>query len=287
MLVATSTNLAIPLLIEQLVDIVTLEKNLQALNTIAIFIALLFLFQIIFSTIHTYIFELLQKRVVTDLRESVFRHLQTFSVSFFVKRRTGKIVSRMTNDITTIESIIIEVPVSLLQNSIRLLGGVAIILYISWKLTFIIAVLAPFLILLAKIFGTRLKRLSTEILNHLATSTTILEEHISYVPVVKSFVREDFEYGRFYKAVENSFHLAKQRILTSAVYFGPAVGFVLFSAALVLLWYGGHGVITGVITPGELIAFIMYAVIIAGPLGTFAKIYTRLQEALGASAYSK
>ncbi len=279
---ASLTNLAIPLAVKQLVDVVMVQKNLELLNSIALKIAFLIFLQLVFTTGQNYLFDLTEKRVTTDFRKRVFRHLQSLSVSFFEKRRTGELVSRMTHDIATIENIITDLPATLLRQSIRFLGGLLIILYMNWKLTFMILVLSPILVLFARTFGRRLRVLSREIQDRLATSTTVLEENISCIPVVKSFVREPWEYNRYSKAVEDSFETARQRILIAS-FFGPGIGFIAFAASLVLLWYGGREVITGGISPGELIAFILYATIIAGPMGSFARMFTRLQEGLGAA----
>ena len=143
-------------------------------------------------------------------------------------------------------------------------------------------ILAPILVLFARIFGRKLKKLSTEIQDKLAVSTTILEENISCIQVVKSFVRSKLENERFGNAIEDSFQSAKKRVIISS-FFGPSIGFIAFSTSLVLLWYGGREVILGEISPGELIAFILYATIIAGPLGSFARLYARMQEGVGAS----
>ncbi len=282
LIIASATNLAVPLLIKQLVDVVMVDKNLEVLNQLAWLVALLFLIQMVFSTAHNYLYDLTEKRVATDFRKIVFNHLHTLSLGFFVKRRTGEIMSRMTNDLTTVEGVITDLPATMIQQSIRLLGGIAIIIYMNWKLTFMILVLAPVLVLFAKTFGLRLKVLSKEIQDKLATSTTVLEENLSGIQVVKSFVRQELEMKRFGDAVEDSFQSAKKRVEISA-FFGPMIGFIAFSTGLVLLWYGGHEVIIGNISPGELIAFILYATIIAGPMGSFARLYTRVQEGLGAS----
>ena len=282
LIAASMTNLAVPLYIRNLVDIVMVEKNLAHLNSIALAISGLFLIQLICQTIHNYLFDVTEKRVIADFRIKLFNHLHTMSVSYFVKRRTGEVMSRMTNDVTTIENIVTDLPATIIQQSIRLLGGIVIILYMNWKLTFMILILAPALALFARVFGRKLKKLSTEIQDKLAVSTTILEENISCYQVVKSFVRDRLESNRFSKAIEDSFILARKRVIISA-FFGPSIGFIAFSTSLVLLWYGGREVITGQISPGELIAFILYATIIAGPMGSFARMYTKLQEGLGAS----
>jgi subfamily B ATP-binding cassette protein MsbA len=282
LIAASATNLAVPLFIRNLVDIVMVEKNLDSLNDIAITISFLFLIQLVCQTTHNYLFDVTEKRVIADFRKNLFDHLHTMSVSYFVKRRTGEVMSRMTNDVTTIENIVTDLPATALQQSIRLVGGIIIIIYMNWKLTFMILVLAPVLVLFAKTFGRRLKKLSTEIQDKLAVSTTILEENISCYQIVKSFVRDRLESERFSNAIEDSFQSARKRVIISS-FFGPSIGFIAFSTSLVLLWYGGREVITGGISPGELIAFILYATIIAGPMGSFARMYTRLQEGLGAS----
>ncbi len=282
LVLVSAINLMIPLFIKELVDVVEVQKDLDLLNRMVWTIALLFFLQMLFSTAHNYLYDITEKRVITDLRKIIFNHLHTLSTSFFVKRRTGEIMSRMTNDVTTIEGVITDLPATLLQQSIRLIGGIVIIIVMNWKLTFMILVLAPIMVLFAKTFGRKLKHLSREIQDKLATSTTIVEENISGIQLVKSFVRQKQEGQRFDDAVEDSFQSAKKRVRISA-FFGPVIGFIAFVTALILLWYGGREVIAGTLSPGEMIAFILYAIIIAGPMGSFARLYTRIQEGLGAS----
>ena len=179
LIVASATNLAVPLLIKQLVDVVMVDKNLEVLNQLAWLVALLFFIQMVFSTAHNYLYDLTEKRVATDFRKIVFNHLHTLSLGFFVKRRTGEIMSRMTNDLTTVEGVITDLPATMIQQSIRLFGGIVIVIYMNWKLTFMILVLAPVMVLFAKTFGKKLKALSKEIQDKLAASTTVLEENLS------------------------------------------------------------------------------------------------------------
>ncbi len=282
LVLVSAINLMIPLFVKELVDVVEVQKDLDLLNRMAWTIALLFFLQMLFSPAHNYLYDITEKRVITDLRKIIFNHLHTLSTSFFVKRRTGEIMSRMTNDVTTIEGVITDLPATLLQQSIRLIGGIVIIIVMNWKLTFMILVLAPIMVLFAKTFGRKLKSLSREIQDKLATSTTIIEENISGIQLVKSFVRQKQEGERFDNAVEDSFQSAKKRVRISA-FFGPIIGFIAFITALILMWYGGREVIAGTLSPGEMIAFILYAIIIAGPMGSFARLYTRIQEGLGAS----
>jgi len=282
LLIASGTNLTLPILVKQLVDVVMVKKNLDMLNEYTGYIALLLMIQLVFSSLNNYLFDRTEKRIVADFRKTVFSHLQKLPISYYIKNRTGEIVSRLTNDVAKIESVVVDLPATALQQSVRLIGGVIIVVVMNWKLSFMILALAPVLVLFARTFGKKLRLLSKEIQDKLAVSTTVLEENISCIQVVKSFVREALEYDRFSDAVEQSFISAKKRVLISS-FFGPGIGFIAFGASLVLLWYGGREVILGAITPGELIAFILYATIIAGPMGSFARMFTRLQEGLGAS----
>ncbi|QPJ66828.1 MAG: ABC transporter ATP-binding protein [Candidatus Nitrohelix vancouverensis] len=280
LIITTATNLAAPLYIKNLVDVVTSKKDTDLLDQTAMIIGLLFFIQLIASTVHNYLFDITEKRIITDFRKKLFNHLHQLSLNFYSKRRTGEIVSRMTNDVAAIEDLLTDLPATVLQQSIRLFGGIIIIIYMNWKLTFMILILTPFLVLFARTFGRKLKRLSKEIQDKLAVSTTIIEENISCIQIVKSFVREETEKNRFSDAVEDSFQSAKKRVIISS-FFGPTIGFIAFITSLTLLWYGGHEVIKGNVTPGDLVAFILYATIIAGPMGSFARLYARLQEGLG------
>lgn len=210
LVISSATNLIVPMFIRDLVDVVMVKKDMSALNIMALSIFGLFIVQMIFSTGHNYLFDLTEKRVITDFRKKIFNHLHTLSLSFFAKRRTGEIMSRLTNDVTTVEGFVTDLPATLIQQSIRLLGGVVIIIYLNWKLTFTILVLLPVLVLYAKTYGKRLKFLSKEIQDKLANATTVVEENLSCIPVVKSFVRNQLEMDRYSDAVEDSFQSAKK-----------------------------------------------------------------------------
>ena len=212
LLISSSTNLALPLLVKQLVDVVMVKKNLDMLNEYTGYIALLLMAQLIFSSLNNYLFDRTEKRIVTDFRKTVFGHLQKLPISYYIKNRTGEIVSRLTNDVAKIESVVVDLPATALQQSVRLIGGVIIVVFMNWKLSFMILALAPVLVVFARTFGKKLRLLSREIQDKLAVSTIVLEENISGIQVVKSFVRESLEYGRFCEARDQSVFYAKKRV---------------------------------------------------------------------------
>jgi len=282
LLIATGTNLVFPWFIKQVIDTVTVEKNLELLNHFILLTGLLLILQLICTVCQDYYFNLAQKSSIIKLRVAVFEHLHTLSISYFIKKRTGDIVSRMTNDITTLENVITQIPATVLQQGVRMLGGIIIIIYMNWKLTIIAFLLSLVLVAFGRIVGMRLRGIATQAQDKLAQSTIVLEETISCIQVVKSFVQEKLEIARFAKIMDEILALSKRRIVITAI-FVPTMGFIALLTALMLLWYGGREVISQEMSPGDLIAFILYSVIIAHPMGIFAQLFTHLQEGIGAS----
>lgn len=280
-LIYTSITLSLPWVVRHLIDSVFVNKNSELLAIISIGLLVLFLILGLVSFLRNYYMEFIGQRVTADLRVRLFEHLQTLSINFFDNRRTGEIISRFTNDVTIIQNAAINIPITLFRQMILFGGGIAIILYMNWKLTGMIILLVPIVVATARYYGIRIKKYSVKVQDRLGDVTTILEEVISSIRLVKSFVRESYEKERFSHQVEKAFQTAMTRLKLSAT-FGPVLIFLTYSICTAILWFGGLQVIKGNITPGELIAFILYAVMIAGPMGTFARLYTQVQEALGA-----
>jgi subfamily B ATP-binding cassette protein MsbA len=281
-LVLTSIiSLILPLIVKNMVNAVFIEKNGEVLNSLTIDLVITILFQVIFAVIHNYVFGYVAYRAVTDFRAEVFSHIQSLSIRFFQNRRVGEILSRMSSDISVIQSAMTSIPVAILRQTITLFGGLAIILYLNWKLTgLIILALLP-LMAFARFFGKRLRGLSENVQDKLAESLTVLEESVSSIFTVKSYCREDYENSRFKNQIEKAFLASLGKVKISS-FFGPFILFLTFLVSGLLIWYGGQQVMTGSTTPGELAAFFLYGIIMAGPIGTVIRIYAQSQEAAGA-----
>jgi ATP-binding cassette, subfamily B, bacterial MsbA len=281
-LVLTSIiSLMLPLIVKNMVNAVFIEKNGEVLNSLTVDLVITILFQVIFAVIHNYVFGYVAYRAVTDFRAEVFSHIQSLSIRFFQNRRVGEILSRMSSDISVIQSAMTSIPVAILRQTITLFGGLAIILYLNWKLTgLIILALLP-LMAFARFFGKRLRGLSEDVQDKLAESLTVLEESVSSIFTVKSYCREDYENSRFKNQIEKAFHASLGKVKISS-FFGPFILFLTFLVSGLLIWYGGQQVMTGSTTPGELAAFFLYGIIMAGPIGTVIRIYAQSQEAAGA-----
>ena len=274
-------NLVLPLIVRNMINAVIVLKNSEVLDSLAWDLIIIIGLQAVFAVTHSYIFGFVGHRMTTDFRIEFFSHIQSLSLRFFQERRVGEILSRMSNDISVIENALVTIPIALLRQSITLLGAMTIILYLNWKLTGLILLILPPLMIFARVFGRRLKMFSEKLQDHVAQAIVVLEEVISSIKIVKSFNREPYERSRFQEKIETAFDRAVDKLKVSS-FFGPFILGLTFLVSALLIWYGGYQVMQGATTPGELAAFFLYALIIAGPIGTFIRLYTQIQEASGA-----
>ena len=281
LILTSMISLALPLIVRNMINAVVVLKNSDLLNSLTRDLVIIILFQAAFAITHNYILGFIGHRVTADFRIELFSHIQSLSLRFFQSRRVGEILSRMSSDITVIQNALVSIPVAVLRQTITLLGALAIIFYLNWKLTGLILLVLPPLMLFARIFGKRLRNLSEKVQDKIAQALVVLEEVASSIKIVKSYAREPYEKKRFENEIESAFEqsVGKVRISSS---FGPLILGLTFLVSTILIWYGGQQVMQGTTTPGELAAFFLYALIMAGPIGTFVKIYTQLQETLGA-----
>ena len=281
LLLTSMINLVLPLIVRNMINAVIVLKDSGVLDTLTRDLVLIILFQAAFAVTHNYIFGFVGHRMTTDFRIEFFSHIQSLSLRFFYNRRVGEILSRMSNDISVIQNALVTIPVAILRQTITLIGGLAIIFYLNWKLTGLILLVLPPLMLFARIFGKRLRVFSEKVQDKLAKAAVVLEEGVSSIKIVKSYTREAHEKKRFEKEIETAFEESVRKVRISS-FFGPFILGLTFLISALLIWYGGYQVMQGTTTPGELAAFFLYALIIAGPIGTFVRIYTQIQEALGA-----
>jgi len=262
-------------------DLITVQKDLQQLTTMVwLFIALV-VGQGVLSMGHSYMTALASQHVMADFRTHVFSHLHRLSLKFFAKRRTGELISRLMNDVGVIQHLLTETPMDALKHFVTIIGGVGFLLVMNWRLCLLILILLPLLALVARIFGKRLKALSMKIQDQTAQVTTLIEEVVSGIREVKSFVQGQREETRFRLGIEGLLATTMERTAVLAV-FVPVITFFTFVMAIGVLWYGGKQVIEGQLSPGELFAFVLFAGILIGPFGSAARIFTQVKEVQGA-----
>lgn len=277
-----AVNLALVRLAGTLWDIVTVQHDAEQMTrSIGLFLGLVVL-QGLCSMGHSYLTAWVSQHVIADFRKHLFAHLQTLTVSFFSRRRTGELLSRLMSDVTVIQSLVTETPIDAVKQLVTFVGGITFLLLMNWQLCLLILILLPLLVVVSKLFGRRLKSLSTSIQDHTATLSTLAEEVISGIRIVKSFVQTQREKDRFADQVDQTLRLTLNRAGIMAVFI-PVISLMTFSSATAVLWYGGRQVIDGTVTPGELFAFVLFAGILIGPFSAAARVFTQIKEAQGAT----
>ena len=275
-------SLAGPYMLQFLIDAVFKQNNAALLNQITLILVGIFAAQSVFYFIRAYQLQFIGERVMADLRLRLFEQLQSLSLSFFNERRTGELVSRLTNDVSTVRALVTSDISTAISQVLTFVGALILIIVTNWRLTLFMLALVPFVVIVALLFGRRLRKLSGAVQDQLASATTVLEEAIGGVRVVQSFTREPYEIGRFRDNIERTFQLAMQRIRLSAL-FGPLASFMGFAAVVSVFWFGGHEVLDSQLSPGQLVMFLILTMTIAGSIGQFSGLWTGLQEALGAT----
>jgi len=275
-------SLAMPYAARYLVDSVFVSYSHTELNQITLILFGLFIFQALVGYGQNYLLHFLGQRVIADLRLSIQQHLLYLPLRFFKESRVGEIVSRVTNDVTTLQVVLTETPIAMLRQVVTIAGGITLMAIMNWQLTLMIFVIIPPIIVLAIIFGRKVEKLSTLIQDRLANAISALEEAISGIRIVKSFTQEGYEEKRFKDRIEQTFDTTMDRTRMRAAFI-PLVSLLGFAAVTGIMWIGGQFVLNNTLTPGELVAFLFYMAMVAAPLGEFAGVYTQIREAIGAA----
>jgi len=281
--ISSAFGLAFPLLIRDLFNTAFGQHGTGAgLTGIAITLFALFAAQAVFNYLRTYNLGLVGEALVADLRKALFDHVIGLSVRFFETRKTGEITSRLTSDIGTVQNAVSQALAQFVNQLITLVGGIVVLLVLDLRLTLVMLAIVPAVVLAAAYFGRQLRRISTRFQDAVGDANASAEEAITGVRVVKSFTAEDLERRRYGAGIDTSYRLALRRLRVRAL-FVPTVILAMSSGIGVVLWYGGRLVLSGALQGGDLIAFLLITVFVAGSIGSFTGLYSQLQEALGAS----
>jgi subfamily B ATP-binding cassette protein MsbA len=274
--------LAVPWAVRVLIDTVVASGDRHLLNLAASALVLILTLQSMFSFAQLYLLSYVGERVVADIRVALYRHLIRLPLGYYNERKTGELMSRVTNDATRIQTTVTSNLLGVAGQLIVLVGAVAMMLRTDWRLSLLIVALLPPIAAFGRYFGGRLRRISRDAQAQLGEANAVLEETLAGVRVVKAFGREAYEGGRFSAAVDRSFRLALRGAETRAAFI-PAITLLGFLAVAAVLWYGGRQVLAGALTLGELVSMLIYMLLIIAPIGSLATLYSQLAEALGAA----
>ena len=257
-------------------------SDLQQLNRALLYMVGMVVLLAIGTYSRFYLVSLLGERVVADIRRAVYNRIVRLSPGFFETTKTGEILSRLTTDTTLLQSVIGSQVSSALRNLLMLLGGIVMLLITSPKLTALVVLLVPVVVLPILFLGRRVRRLSRLSQDRVADIGGHVEETLNAVHTVQAFGHEAIEGERFGRRVEAAFAIALRRVRVRALLTACVILFV-FAGVAGVLWVGGYDMLGGRISGGTLTAFLFYAVVVAGSVGSLSEVYGDLQHAAGAA----
>jgi ATP-binding cassette subfamily B protein len=281
LIVTAGTSLVLPLAVRRVVDGFSMDSTMLLDSYFAAALAIAALLAL-GTGVRYYFVTRLGERVVADIRRALFDRVMGMSPAFFERLLTGEVLSRITTDTTLILSLIGSSVSVALRNMLILLGGLVMLMLTSAKLTGLVLLIVPAVVVPIIVLGRRLRLLSRENQDWIAASSGSASEALSSVQTVQAFTHEGRTRAAFADVTEKAFDSARKRIGTRSV-MTVIVIFLIFTGIVGVLWIGARDVRTGAMSPGELVQFLIYAVMVAGSVGALSEIWGELQRAAGAT----
>lgn len=282
MVIASACNIAPPWMLKNVVDDVLIRGDLGYLNLLSLGLVVLFAFKGVAGYGHQYLMTWVGQRVIMDLRLRLYDRMQRLSFRYFSGKRVGELLSRVTNDVNVLQNVTTSVVVNLVVQGVSFLGILGFLLYLNWKLTLVTFTVLPVAALAIQFASKKLRRVGHDIQEQLALLSAIAEEALSAIRIVRSFATEDEEYDRFQAQNRSNFKSLMRGTQVHAALSGT-VEVILITALAIILWLGGRDVIEGKLTPGELIAFLGYLILLVQPIRIFSTVVSQLQKGLAAA----
>lgn len=285
LLLSTATSLIFPYAIGNILDVSlkkTGEEFTKSMYELALFMLLILSAQAFFSFFRIITFTRVSEKVIASIRTQLYNHLIQMPMDFFHQQRVGDLNSRLTADLSLISDTFILTLPELLRGIINLIIGIIVIFWISPTLTFVMLASFPIVIVGAIIFGRYIKKLSKQVQDELAQTSTIAQETFLGILNVKTFTNEDFEKKRYSHSIQKTVHLALKASWFRAA-FASFIIFCLFGAIILIVAYGAYLVQNQEITVGNLTQFVIYTVFVGAAFGSFSEYYAQIQKTLGAT----
>jgi len=280
LIVSTALGLVWPQVVQRVLDQGLQQPDL--LNVLVVILIAVLLVRAVIDGGRQFLMAYTGERVIFDLRMAIVTHLQSLSLSFYNQRKTGDLMSHVTSDATLVHGVITQTIIQVLGQVLTLAGGIAVIFLMNWRLALLTLVVAPPIGIIGQFLGRRIRDISREAQDAQGEAVGVLQEALAEVRVVQAFTREDYEATRFRDKLMVMFRKSIERSRLGATMF-PLIGFLGFGSSIVVLWYGGHLVAAGELTAGQLVAFLLYMNMVAGPVGGLASMWTQVQQAFGAA----
>ena len=277
-----AANTSIAWIIKKVMDDLFDKKDLRMLTIIPIALILLYFFKGLFEYTQAYLMGSVAIRVITDMRDKIYKHLQTLSIAFFTKFPTGVLMSRIVNDTAFLQSTVSDSITSLVQSSLTIVGLSGYTFWVNWKLATVSYLIILWAIIPIRIFGKKSRRFSTKTQQKVGDIAKFLHETITGIRIVKAFGMEHYENERF--ATENSrfLRIRLKRIRIRALA-SPTMEMLGGIATAAILYYGGYRVIEGSLSSGDFFSFAAAFAMMYRPVRQLNKLYQNIQEGLAAA----
>lgn len=280
--VGSAAGLYFPQLAREIIDTALEVGSRRNVDRAALILAGVFALQGVAVAIRYKLFTEAGERIVVDLRNRIFASIVDQEVAFFDERRTGELISRLSNDASVLQNTV-SVNISMaLRNVVMALGGVVLLFVTSPQLTLIMLAVVPLVVVGALYFGRLVQRVSFQAQEELARAGQAAEETISSIRTVRSFAREEYEKQRYVHWMERYFDAARRRIRDTAIFTGAST-VAGYGAIAVVLWYGGRLVLDEAMSVGDLTQFILYTLLVAAAVGVLGTLYADFMKARGAA----
>ncbi|MFL5561341.1 MAG: ABC transporter ATP-binding protein [Gemmatimonadaceae bacterium] len=282
LILSSAAGLAFPRVVQYLLDAAFVRGDRRVLDRIALGLFALFAAQAVLNFVQVYFLSATGERVIAGLRRELFAHLVRLSPGFFAERQSGELTSRLGTDTALLQAVLSHQISELARQILYLVGGVILLTQTHPQLTATTLAVVPIVIGAAFIFGRMLRRASTGVQDRIAEATAAANEAFAQIRVVQSFTREPEEVRRYDAKLGEAVSAAIRRATIRGSFFG-VITFVAFGAVVVVLWQGGRLVLSGALTAGALVGFLLYAFTIAASVGALASLFGNYQEAVGAA----
>lgn len=278
------TFLLFPYITGELVDAATGESNwmMDSINYIALAMMGVLVLQSVFSYLRVVLFAIVSENAMADIRNTLYQKIISLPIVFFEQNRVGDLVSRLSSDVTQLQSTLSNTLAEFFRQIATLVIGLFFILFISPRLTLVMLSVFPALIIVAVLFGRFIRRLSKKSQDALAKANIVVDETFQAINIVKAFTNENYEADRYSGSIKSVVGYA----LKAARYRGLFISFVflgLFGSIVLVLWYGATLISENQMTIGQLTSFIIYTTFIGGSMGGMSGLYASIQSSIGAS----
>lgn len=278
----SSVNLSLPKILGYFVDAGVLEHPTKSLWWVFLILTGVFLVRYGFTISHTNLLGSAAARFVQRVRGKIFERLLSAKLEFHTKQSVGELTSRLVNDVSLIHSIVSSYLAQLVTRMLMLLGGIALLLYLDWKLTIWLFAVMPPVVLLIYFIGRQLRSALRDVQKRIGKMSALSSEHLSAIYTVKAFGYEGECLSAVSDQLDDVLEAALRRVRFQMV-FRPTMGLLSFAIFGTLAWTGAWALDAGRLSPGALVTFLLYAGIVGASATTLAGLYGNLQEALGAA----